>query len=198
MLMRPEVEQLIERGRQIKIERERAELLQIAEASQPKPVDILPVLFWPVPNWKHPKLWYQMPIPLRLANWFLSVIDSPYRIKRFLLWSAIQPVRAFRFLQIQFGGTVDESAYMARMQACHACPNRAIVLDKAANPHGEYCLACRCPKWRLAELTRKNRKAKWQCPDGRWDEMQALDKDVLVRLAALGVEPKPQCSSCGR
>lgn len=78
--------------------------------------------------------------------------------------------RAITFIRAVTGPKVAPERYAERMGKCRECPRRIVQFRTELGPEYEYCSACRCPRWRWAELKRKNHCARWKCPIRRWIE----------------------------
>ena len=99
------------------------------------------------------------PRDVRLLGWVYRQIVTPRRIVRFLVWivNPMRLVRARIALAAILGPRVSEEEYRDRQSICKVCEKR----------DGDYCRACRCPRWRLSRLGRKNRMARHYCPHKR-------------------------------
>ena len=62
------------------------------------------------------------------------------------------------FLGAVFSGEAPPEVVAVRRAQCDACPRKIV------EARGEFCGACRCPRSRLAELSRKLRFARLRCP----------------------------------
>jgi len=99
------------------------------------------------------------PWDVRLLGWTYRQIVTPRRIVRFLVWivNPMRWVRARIALAAIIGPRVSEEEYRDRQSICGVCEKR----------DGDFCRACRCPRWRLSRLGRKNRMARHHCPHKR-------------------------------
>lgn len=118
----------------------------------------------------------QLPSDLQLLSWAERQIGTPRIIRRFILWSfrrlAHWYTQARTLMIVLRSPEVADDAFRKRQEICHACSEN----DKG------YCRACNCPKWILAQLEYKNRRAKWLCP----------------RAKHPGEYPKYGCPGCGK
>lgn len=100
-----------------------------------------------------------VPLDLRVIGWVGRQIFQPRRIARFLffLWglfaTAYNQVRLFAVALAS--RRVDDAEYETRQVLCRRCTH----FD------GGYCRSCRCPRWPLSRLARKNRYSGWKCPE---------------------------------
>lgn len=60
------------------------------------------------------------------------------------------------------GPRASEDVYQARLALCRACEYLK------ADGSKEYCGACGCGKWKLAQLSVKLKFAQLECPAGKW------------------------------
>lgn len=66
---------------------------------------------------------------------------------------------------------VPDDVFNERMATCLS--NRCGSLRTEGEKH--YCGGCRCPSWRVAELTNKLRMGGWKCPRGLFDRWSGPD-----------------------
>lgn len=99
------------------------------------------------------------PWDLRLILWIGRQIYQPRRIVRLLyfLWqlSYAGYNQARLFTVAVCSHRVDDAEYETRQILCRRCPH----YDNG------YCSSCRCPRWPLSRLDRKNRYSGWKCPE---------------------------------
>lgn len=124
------------------------------------------------------------PIDLRFTDWITAQIVTPRRIVRLLYWLwrkvARYHERVHEFVAITLSGRVTEGDFAERQEICDACPSQ-IVAEGVGWRHGNFCRSCKCPRWPLARLARKNRKQRHRCPERKHP----------------GVYPKRGCAGCG-
>lgn len=124
------------------------------------------------------------PIDLRLTGWISRQIITPRRIVRLVYWLWTKFVRPYErvheFVAIMLSGRVTDEEFAERQEVCDACTSQ-VVVEGVGWRSGSYCLACKCPRWPLARLARKNWKQRHRCPERKHP----------------GVYPKQGCVGCG-
>jgi hypothetical protein len=135
---------------------------------------------------KRPDMQYIPHIPwdIRFHRWVRSWIITPRDTSKDNKWLRISRVKFWvfgrasggnglyeRFRQMTFallGGFVQSEEYATRMEECMKCLKLQVKIP--AREHGKwqyFCGSCGCPRWWLAELHKKNKLRKWNCPEGR-------------------------------
>jgi hypothetical protein len=59
-------------------------------------------------------------------------------------------------------GPVSLSTYSHRTEQCMVCPKLKLTLDN------EFCKACDCPEWAVADLRLKRLMPNLKCPLNKW------------------------------
>lgn len=72
--------------------------------------------------------------------------------------------QALEYTVAKLGPEATETIITERLATCRTCDRREEHHDK------EYCNACRCPRWRDAELQHKTKMMRARCPLGKWKE----------------------------
>lgn len=100
------------------------------------------------------RLWLLIRMIVMVVSWkrtFLWLWGLPRRL-------ALKPVGFYpklrSFLTTVCSGSISQAEYRERQKVCVGCEFR----------DGEYCGACKCPKWFFSKLIRKNKKKKHLCP----------------------------------
>lgn len=86
------------------------------------------------------------------------------RTKRLLWWTAYHTWQVYAMVRALIGGRIDDQEFAARMAVCEDCQSLQKQLVRRSPFVKLYCGSCGCPQWSLAELRRKNRLLKWECP----------------------------------
>ena len=73
--------------------------------------------------------------------------------------------KARKMLSIVTGPKVDQATFDARSAECERC---GFLKRRKAK---QYCRACGCPNWHLAELSVKLWFAELECPEGRFESV---------------------------
>jgi hypothetical protein len=59
-------------------------------------------------------------------------------------------------------GPVSLATYSYRTEQCMKCPALKLTLQN------EFCTACKCPEWGLADMRLKRLMPALKCPDDKW------------------------------
>jgi ribosomal protein L37E len=74
------------------------------------------------------------------------------------------------FVSAVTGPKASDATFEQRVAECRRCEHKRDRGEK------EYCGACGCPAWKLAELSTKLRFANLECPLGKWSSENANDQ----------------------
>lgn len=99
-------------------------------------------------------------------GWIQRQIQTPYRLKRLLLWSVNLIPRGFSFVRVVVSRRVHLDQQAERDTTCGACPGmvKQLRVRKGFVCETRFCGECSCPKWFGARLDYKNAKAGHRCP----------------------------------
>ena len=103
------------------------------------------------------------------SGWLQRQIQTPYRFKRFVLWTVNLLPRFVSLIRVLASRRVSSAQYAERMASCGACPSAIIQLRFAGSRIREtsFCNLCDCPKWYGSRNAVRNKRAAWRCPAKR-------------------------------
>lgn len=151
----------------------------------------------------HPRHAPYVPWDLRFHARLVSIFLRPKRWQRFRRWAASAYPQTRRFVVAVTSGRVAATAWAARNNVCAGCDTLILQIQRDPNrPPIMYCGSCRCGRWFMAALKRKNWWRKAYCPlqlhagvypDTRYQELVKLD--IEERASDAGMETDDSNSS---
>lgn len=102
-------------------------------------------------------------------GWLQKQIQTPGRIKRFVLWCVNLMPRGASLVRAVTGGLVPADEFTVRQKACSDCHGALVSLRavKGTMRETSYCGLCDCPKWWLSRNAVANWFKKRTCPLSR-------------------------------